>query len=91
MKLRGDSLDYHNGQAFTTKDKDNDPWKASSYNNNCGIFRQGAWWYKTCAYSNLNGLYIEGGQENNIKGIVWDRWKASQYSMKSSSMMIRRM
>ncbi|XP_076106899.1 microfibril-associated glycoprotein 4-like [Mytilus galloprovincialis] len=87
----GDSLDYHNGQAFTTKDRDNDQLKSVKLKNNCGIYRQGAGWYKACAYSNLNGLYIEGGQENNVKEIVWNQWKGSQYSMKSSSMMIRRL
>ncbi|VDI83116.1 Hypothetical predicted protein [Mytilus galloprovincialis] len=87
----GDSLDYHNGQAFTTKDRDNDQLKSVKLKNNCGIYRQGAGWYKACAYSNLNGLYIEGGQENNVKEIVWNQWKGSQYSMRSSSMMIRRL
>ncbi|XP_071180483.1 fibrinogen-like protein A [Mytilus edulis] len=56
----GDSLEYHNGQAFTTKDRDNDPWTHISYNKNCGIYCQGAWWYKSCSNSNLNGIYTGG-------------------------------
>ncbi|VDI68647.1 Hypothetical predicted protein [Mytilus galloprovincialis] len=86
----GDSLAYHNGQAFTTKDRDNDPWRNPKNNNNCGIKRQGAWWYKTCAYSNLNGFYMKGGK-NSDKGILWYHWKNTDYSFKSSSMMIRRL
>ncbi|CAG2196068.1 Ficolin-1-A,Ryncolin-1,Fibrinogen C domain-containing protein 1,Tenascin-N,Angiopoietin-related protein 7,Ficolin-3,Fibrinogen C domain-containing protein 1-B,Fibrinogen-like protein 1,Ficolin-1,Ficolin-1-B,Tenascin-R,Ryncolin-2,Techylectin-5B,Fibrinogen C domain-containing protein 1-A,Microfibril-associated glycoprotein 4,Fibrinogen-like protein A,Ryncolin-3,Tenascin-X,Ficolin-2,Tenascin,Angiopoietin-related protein 2,Techylectin-5A,Ryncolin-4 [Mytilus edulis] len=74
----GDSLDYSNGQAFTTKDRDNFP-----VGKNCAIRRQGAWWYKHCAESNLNGVYREG--------IEWYHWKKNSHSMKSSSMMIRRL
>ncbi|XP_076106897.1 microfibril-associated glycoprotein 4-like [Mytilus galloprovincialis] len=85
-----DSLNYHNGQAFTTKDRDNDPWTNVQYKNNCGIYRHGAWWYKTCAYSNLNGLYIGGGQ-TRYTGVLWYNWKKNLYSMKSSSMMMRRL
>ncbi|CAC5387405.1 Fibrinogen-like protein A,Ryncolin-4,Angiopoietin-related protein 7,Ficolin-3,Ficolin-1-B,Ficolin-2,Ryncolin-1,Tenascin-R,Angiopoietin-1,Ficolin-1,Fibrinogen C domain-containing protein 1-A,Tenascin-X,Tenascin-N,Ryncolin-3,Fibrinogen C domain-containing protein 1,Ryncolin-2,Techylectin-5B,Angiopoietin-related protein 2,Microfibril-associated glycoprotein 4,Ficolin-1-A,Tenascin,Fibrinogen C domain-containing protein 1-B [Mytilus coruscus] len=86
----GDSLDYHNGQEFTTKDRDNDPWKNTKNKNNCGIYSQGAWWYKTCAYSNLNGVYIEGGKKS-VKGMYLYYWKNNHHSMKSSSMMIRRL
>ncbi|XP_076109032.1 uncharacterized protein LOC143077029 [Mytilus galloprovincialis] len=82
----GDSLNYSNGQAFTTKDRDNDPWSS-----NCGILRQGAWWYKYCVYSSLNGVYIKGGQKSSETGLRWYHWKKSWYSMKSSSMMIRRL
>lgn len=83
-------MDYHNGQAFTTKERDNDPWTYKPSNNNCGLFRQGAWWYKSCAYSNLNGVYIEVGR-TNMTEITWVTSKGNQYSMKSSSMMLRRL
>ncbi|XP_076109033.1 microfibril-associated glycoprotein 4-like [Mytilus galloprovincialis] len=86
----GDSLDYQNGQAFTTKDRDNDPWTDISYKNNCGIYKQGGWWYNTCAQSNLNGVYMEGGKISH-SGMHWSHWKNKQYSLKSSSMMIRRL
>ena len=48
----GDSLAYHSGYRFTTRDQDNDAW-----NSNCAQYYKGAWWYRSCYWSNLNGLY----------------------------------
>ena len=79
----GDSLAYHNGMFFTTKDQDND--KDSS--RNCAQSYTGAWWYKSCHHSNLNGRYI--GNKQDIGGIRWLRWKSDNLSMKRSTMMIR--
>ncbi|GFS23837.1 fibrinogen-related protein 3.2 [Elysia marginata] len=45
-------MSYHNGQAFTTLDRDND--RDSS---NCAVKWRGAWWYKRCHLVNLNGLW----------------------------------
>ncbi|CAC5397320.1 unnamed protein product [Mytilus coruscus] len=84
--ITGNSLDYHNDQAFTTKDMDNDSWR----NVSCGINREGAWWYNQCAYANLNGVYMEGGKSNE-KGIQCYHWNNTHYSMKSFSRMIRRL
>ncbi|XP_028391584.1 ficolin-1-like isoform X2 [Dendronephthya gigantea] len=79
----GDSLDYHNQMQFTTKDNDNDAWSR-----NCASYHKGAWWYKNCFRSNLNGLYVDAGQINS-EGINWYRWKLSYYSFKKSEMKIR--
>ncbi|VDH95879.1 Hypothetical predicted protein [Mytilus galloprovincialis] len=48
-----DSLKYHDNRAFSTKDKDND-----SDSSDCADRYKGAWWYRECHYSNLNGLYV---------------------------------
>ena len=48
----GDSLSWHNGQKFTTKDRDNDP-----FIRNCADYQKAGWWYNICAHSNLNGVY----------------------------------
>ncbi|XP_059167885.1 ficolin-1-like [Physella acuta] len=57
-----DNLAYHNDMKFSTFDQDND-----MIGLNCAEMYQGAWWYKTCYYSNLNGVY--GSQE--YIGICW--------------------
>ena len=64
----GDSLTYHNGMQFSTKDRDNDRNSAK----NCANEYHGAWWYKDCHDSNLNGLYRSG--QGGIQGVVWDHF-----------------
>ena len=77
-----DSFGYHRGQAFTTKDRDND-----KYGGNCAVLCKGAWWYNSCRYSNLNGLYLNG--KISGQAMDWYKWKNSHYSVKSSEMKIR--
>jgi hypothetical protein len=66
---------------FSTYDRDNDQ------SGNCAVTYQGAWWYKSCHYSNLNGRYLKAG-ERSYKGMNWQHWKSSM-SMKKSEMKIR--
>ncbi|XP_060569789.1 ficolin-1-like [Ruditapes philippinarum] len=74
----GDALDYHNDMMFTTFDRDNDKHTIT-----CAVEYHGAWWYKRCFYSNLNGQYSEKSQ----KGIRWNKWKVS--SLKKVEMKFR--
>ena len=60
-----DSLNYNRGAAFSTKDKDSDTYVGS----NCAKVHQGAWWYKSCTQTNLNGLY----SGHDITGIYWHK------------------
>lgn len=81
----GDSLSYHRGSPFSTKDRDNDQYAKGS----CAIAHKGAWWYKACYSSSLNGLYHHGAHKSNGDGINWYRWKGFKYSAKRSEMKIR--
>ena len=78
----GDSLSQHNGMQFTTKDRDNDQYKV-----NCATLMLGAWWYKSCVNSNLNGLYHSG--LNSGWGVTWYSFLNSNISLKFAQMKLR--
>jgi ficolin len=79
----GDSLSYQSGAQFSTKDADNDAHGSAS----CQQLHRGAWWYKACIHSNLNGLYFRGTiQASN--GIGWHTFRGLQYSLKMTEMKI---
>jgi len=77
----GDSLAYHNGYPFSTKDQDND-----SSSGSCAVNFKGAWWYKSCHHSNLNGIYYHGYYTRG-DGLKWHDWKSD--SAKRAEMKIR--
>ena len=80
----GDSFNYHNSMQFSTHDRDND-----RYSLNCAANQQGAWWYKSCVHSNLNGKYLRGA--NNCFGVWWHTFNTTVgcYSLKWSEMKLR--
>ena len=81
----GDSLgpgDHDlNNMAFTTKDRDND---RNGFN--CAVRWTGAWWYKSCHNSNLNGKYL--GEKHDSRGLKWNRFRGS-LSLKFTEMKLR--
>ena len=79
----GDSLTYHSGQKFSTKDSDNDAYSA-----NCAVEFSGAWWYKHCHASNLNGLYLRGPHSSFADGVIWRTWKGHYYSLRFTEMKL---
>ena len=80
----GDSLILRqNNMAFSTKDRDNDIWYR-----NCAVRYTGAWWYKDCHNSNLNGKYL-GNVKGNGKGVDWWSFKRHHLSLKFTEMKLR--
>ncbi|XP_052752404.1 angiopoietin-related protein 7-like isoform X2 [Galleria mellonella] len=81
----GDSLSYHAGQKFSTLDIDNDEWKDGS----CAMEHGGAWWYKECDKSNLNGKYSMSADEHRGQSVYWISFKDPNSPLTKSKMMIR--
>ncbi|XP_043209565.1 techylectin-5A-like [Amphibalanus amphitrite] len=81
----GDSLSFHRGMQFTTNDVDNDIHEA----NNCAHSHEGAWWYKNCHRSNLNGRYLGRTTPSKANGVSWFDWRGHDYSLKTVTMKIR--
>ena len=81
----GDSFSCHSGASFTTFDVDNDRWGG-----NCAKIFKGAWWYKACHYSNLNGVYDGPGKIKSFaSGICLRIWHGYHYSMRNSHMWVK--
>jgi len=77
----GDSLSYHNGYHFSTKDRDNDELSSAS----CAGRYHGAWWYNSCHRSNLNGKYLHG-RKASASGVVWHHFS---YSLRKTEIKVR--
>ena len=71
----------HNGHPFSTWDSDHDSWSK-----NCAQLYHGAWWYRACHLSNLNGLY---NSTLNSKGVNWKSWKGYYISMSGVRMLLK--
>jgi len=85
----GDTLSYHSGVAFSTMDHNND-----NKGGLCPTWCHGAWWYKDCYLSNLNGRYYEQGpyipDTNWGDGVNWKTtFNTYYYSFKTAEMKIK--
>ena len=85
----GDSLSYHTGSMFSTIDKNNDVSDVV-----CATLCHGAWWYRECFQSNLNGRYYHGGAYTTSRGwgdgIVWRTLRQTYfYSLKYVVMKVK--
>lgn len=79
----GDSLRLHNGQKFTTTDKDQD-----THPSNCARIAYGGFWFHNCFGANPNGVYTWGASPRNA-GVLWNSFKGVEYSLKTMIMKIR--
>ncbi|XP_051991480.1 tenascin isoform X1 [Xyrauchen texanus] len=77
----GDSMTYHNGRPFSTRDRDSQPFITR-----CAMSYRGGWWYKNCHEANLNGLY---NTNTNHQGVIWTEWKGKDFSIPFTEMKFR--
>ena len=84
LLFTGDSLAYHRGYKFTTRDQDND-----LAINSCAVVHKGAWWHGNCHLSNLNGAYLRGNHSSYADGVGWKTWTGYHYSLRFTEMKIR--
>lgn len=91
-----DKLSYHNGAMFSTKDSENDICLQR-----CAQSMMGGWWYVSCYYSNLNGVWMSKARSIATKGLqttsnqIGINWRSTFnnsefYSLKSVEMKVRR-
>ncbi|XP_033749513.1 fibrinogen-like protein A [Pecten maximus] len=84
--LSFDALNSFNGQAFSTYDRDND-----SSSSHCAVKIHGAWWYKKCASSNLNGRYQTdtGDDKSSMSWYLFPYPNRERVPLKKSRLLIR--
>ena len=75
-----DAMTYNNNHDFSTKDH--------GPKTNCAENRKGGWWYDSCTWANLNGLFL-GSPEMNWAGLTWHQWKNIECMKKTLMKMCR--
>ncbi|XP_069102346.1 ficolin-2-like isoform X2 [Argopecten irradians] len=80
-----DGMDYHDGDQFSTYDNDNDVDEG-----NCAVSRNGAWWYKACSHSNLNGPYVQDTGDDRLSLWWWEFYSGQgRVPLMRSRMMVK--
>ncbi|XP_025029806.1 tenascin-X [Python bivittatus] len=77
----GDAFSYHSGSVFSTRDRDPNRVLIP-----CAISYRGAWWYRNCHYTNLNGLYFNN---RDHQGVNWFNWKGFEFAIPFTEMKLR--
>ena len=76
---------FHFGNMeFSTNDQDND-----GYYFQCSRSYKGAWWYKSCNQSKLNGLYLNGSHLSYADGVNWLSFRGHRYSLKRTKTKVK--
>ena len=78
-------LTFCRDMQFSTRDSDNDIKPDGS----CAQKFKGAWWYRHCHHSNLNGLYLSGSHSSLADGVNWKPFKGQHYSLKPTEMKVK--
>ncbi|KAK7095312.1 fibrinogen C domain-containing protein 1-like [Littorina saxatilis] len=82
----GDSLSYHRGFQFSTKDRDHDTFSGKS----CAQGSHGAWWYGYCSQSDLNKPYNPNSRDGIHLPFYWNAFSNRGINaLKFSEMKIR--
>ncbi|KAL5019703.1 hypothetical protein ScPMuIL_002595 [Solemya velum] len=79
-----DDLKKHDRMEFTTYDADNTP-----YSMDCGGDFSSGWWFQSCVYANLNGLYLSAVHTSSFQGIIWYGITGKRASLQATDMMYR--
>ena len=81
----GDSFDHHNGEQFSTFDRDNERFRG-----NCAKWKGGGFWFHYHCFNFFpNGGYSHDEWVTARSGIVWPAWHGWGYSLKAVEMKFR--
>jgi ficolin len=79
-----DSLTYHAGMPFTTRDRDLD----ANPTGNCADLFPGGWWFNYCHTSHLNGVYAPGPADSGV-AMIWATFGGLRSGLSSSELKLR--
>ncbi|XP_033750792.1 ficolin-3-like [Pecten maximus] len=87
--ISGESLGHSDGQPFSTFDRDNDVSPHPPHSN-CAVTHQGAWWFRQCTGTNLNGRFQQDNGDS-IKAMFWWHFPPGRVNapLRKAWMMIR--